>query len=74
MRYPIYLEFDPETDSWAAVAPTFSATSGGATREEALSNIKELIEQKLDEDDGDVVPTSADHMAIQWVALDRVSA
>ncbi|MBI2829555.1 MAG: type II toxin-antitoxin system HicB family antitoxin [Chloroflexi bacterium] len=44
MKFRVVVEYDPETNSYAAYCPELpGCTSAGDTEEEALQNIKEAI-------------------------------
>jgi len=44
MKWRVILEFDPESGEWAVWCPELpGCASAGATRNEALDNIKEAI-------------------------------
>ena len=49
MKWRVVLEMDSETGDWAAWCPELpGCTSCGATRDEAVSNIREAIELYLE--------------------------
>lgn len=51
MKWRVVLEPDPETGEWAIWCPELpGCASAGATREEALGNIREAIELYLEPD------------------------
>ncbi len=49
MNWRVVIEFDCEADAWSAYCPELpGCASAGATKEEALANIREAIELYLE--------------------------
>ncbi len=49
MKWRVVLERDPETGEWAAWCPELpGCTSAGASKQEAMENIKEAIQLYLE--------------------------
>ena len=52
MKWRVVLEPDPETGEWAAWCPDLpGCASAGATRQEALDNIREAVDLYLEPDE-----------------------
>ncbi|MEX0762635.1 MAG: type II toxin-antitoxin system HicB family antitoxin [Dehalococcoidia bacterium] len=60
MKWRVVLEYDPETEGYAAYCPELpGCASAGDTQEEAIENIKEAIALYLERSPLDVGPDSA---------------
>jgi predicted RNase H-like HicB family nuclease len=52
MKWRVVLEYDPQTESWAAWCPQLpGCASAGESRDDALANVREAIELYLEPDD-----------------------
>jgi len=59
MKWRVVVEYDPETESYAAYCPELpGCASAGDTQEEALENIKEAIALYLEPTPLDLGPAS----------------